>query len=99
MLVVAEIDHKHIILHVDVQMFLRQAEESGHTAHVAVDAVGVRRALDEQLPHAEQEVKLVADDNLFPGGGGCDFSCHTGFGLGLCTVSGAAACRARDFVA
>ena len=60
--IVAEIDHQHVVLHVDVQMLFGQSEEGCHAFHVPHNAVRVRCAFYKELSSAQQQVELVANE-------------------------------------
>ena len=58
-LLVPQIDHQHVVIDVDVQVFFRQAQISGRAFHVAHDAARVRGAFHQQFARPEQQVELA----------------------------------------
>ena len=61
---VAQVDHEHVVLDVDVQMFFGQAEKGSRALHVAHDAVGVGQAFQQQAARAQQQVEFTAQQSL-----------------------------------
>jgi hypothetical protein len=58
MLAVAQVDHEHIVVDINVQMLVRQPQVGGRAFHIAHDAARVRCAFHQQFTRAQQQIEL-----------------------------------------